>query len=394
MPWLLILSLFWFAAAVAVIVRAFVQRNALQQLKSATIADGVAPMVAVIVPARDEAHNIERCIRGLLSQHYPPERLTFRIFDDGSRDETAAIVRRLANTEPRLHLLTGFGLPSGWTGKAHACWLAARNLPCEVQWLCFIDADMCAQPGLLASAVLAAQDGNLSLLSLAPRHELETFAERLMIPCGLSFLALRQDLRGTRPEHDGDAVATGQFFLVRRAVYDASRGHAAVASEICEDLALARLLKRRGERVAMRDASGLLSTRMYTGWATLWPGFAKNLTEMLGGPIASLTCALVAFLLGSGAIILPAVDVFRCRAADHAACLAAIPASLATAAMFGLHIAIAAHVGVPLWYGVLWPLGYITGAAMVLDSLRWRLLGRVWWKGRSYTPGGGTALSR
>lgn len=394
MPWLLVLSLLWLAAATLLVLRAFSQRNALEALEPPVANHGASAEVAVIVPARDEAHNIERCIRALLAQHYPPERLSLRVFDDGSRDETAAIVRRLAKFEPRLHLLIGSALPDGWTGKSHACWSAAQHLPSDVQWLCFIDADMRAEPTLLASAVLAAQAANLSLVSLAPRHELETFAERLMIPCGLSFLALRQDLRGTRPEHDGDAVATGQFFLVRRAVYDATRGHAAVASEICEDLALARLLKRRGERVAMRDARGLLSTRMYTGWATLWPGFAKNLTEMLGGPAASLACALVAFLLGSGAIVLPAIDAFRCHAADHAACLAALPASLATAAVFGLHIAVAAHLGIPLWYGFLWPVGYIIGAAMVLDSLRWHWIGRVWWKGRSYTPGGRTALSR
>ena len=54
----------------------------------------------------------------------------------------------------------------------------------------------------------------------------------------------------------------------------------AVAGTICEDLAIARLISRLAWKVAFRSGDGLLSSRMYTGWTTLWPGFAKNVVEM------------------------------------------------------------------------------------------------------------------
>jgi chlorobactene glucosyltransferase len=383
MPWLLASSILWLVIVLFLIRRAVAQRDALQQLLPGAVARAPAPSVSVIVPARNEAHNIEACTHALLAQDYPPCRFRLWVIDDCSTDGTAVIVRKLARADPRVTFLVGCMLPDGWIGKSHACWLATREIPEDVRWFCFIDADMRAEPALLTSAVAAAQNEDLALLSLAPRHELKTFAERLMISCGLCVLGFRQNLRGARPEHT-DTVATGQFFLVRRDAYEAAGGHRAVASEICEDLAFARLLKKRGERVAMMDASTLLSTRMYTGWRTLWPGFAKNLTEMLGGPTLALASAFACVALAAAALALPALDAALCREGDHGGCVALAPAVLAGAIMTGLHVAVALHLGIPFWYGLVWPLGYVIGAAMVFDSLRWRWLGRVNWKGRTY----------
>lgn len=393
MSWLLALSLVWLALAGLLIARALRQRGCLERLPTANLDDpAAAPAVAVIVPARDEATNIEACMRSLLDQRYPQSRLNLWVIDDHSTDRTAAIARRMAESEPRLTLLASPALPKGWTGKAHACWVASRSIPAGVEWLCFVDADMRAEKPLMASAIKAALADDIALLSLAPRHELKSFAERLVIPCGLCFLAFRQDLHGARPDHEGDVVATGQFFLARRDAYEEAGGHAAVGAEICEDLELARLLRRRGARVCLKDAGALLTTRMYTGWRTLWPGFAKNLAEMLGGSVAAIGAALISLVLAWAAVLLPLMDGVHCHAGDKAACFALVPALLASSAILGLHLVAAIHLGIPFWYGFLFPLGYTTGAAMTFDSVRWRLRGRVSWKGRNYMrprPGSG-----
>ena len=96
-------------------------------------------------------------------------------------------------------------------------------------------------------------------------------------------LAFRQDLRRQQNGACTEVKATGQFMLIRRRIYEAVGGHAAVAGAICEDVALARLVSRSGGNVAFLSGDRLLSTRMYTGWRTLWPGIAKNLVEMLAG---------------------------------------------------------------------------------------------------------------
>lgn len=351
-----------------------------------------APKVAIIVPARDESLNIGPCLRSLLAQQYPAERLRIIVVNDDSSDDTAQIVAALASGDARLTLLSTPPLPPGWNGKAHACWIgAAAAAAGGADWLCFIDADMRAQGELVASAVEAATAGRIDLLSLAPRHELKSFAERLILPCGLYLLGFAQDLRRIQAPDSGEVVATGQFMLLARDAYEAVGGFAAVRGEICEDVALARLLKRRGYRVLLQDGSEMLATRMYTGWGTLWPGIAKNLIEMLGGPGRTLATALIAVALAWASVLIPALDILGWASGASGAggarevSAALVPALAASCAAFGLHLAGAVHFRIPLLYGLLFPVGYTVGAIIALDSVRWRLAGRVHWKGRVYS---------
>jgi chlorobactene glucosyltransferase len=380
----LILSASWLALVIWLISRAFRQRNALPALISGT-PGADAPAVAVIVPARNESANIGPCVRTLLAQDYPADRLRVVVADDDSNDDTPQIVASLAARDPRVTLVRTCALPPGWKGKVHACRQGADVVPPGVDWLCFIDADMRAEPRLIASALRAARTDGFDLLSLAPCHELKSFAERLMIPCGLYLLAFSQDLARVQAPDSGDVVAMGQFMLLRREAYEAVGGHAAVRAAICEDVALARLLKGSGYHVLLQDGSRFLSGRMYTGWATLWPGIAKNLTEMLGGPFSTMTTTVAGLAIAWASVLLPLINLYGCLHGSSIACWALWPALIGTALTFGLHIAGAVHFRIPFWYGLLFPLGYSIGAVMAFDSLRQRIAGRVTWKGRVYS---------
>jgi chlorobactene glucosyltransferase len=306
------------------------------------------------------------------------------VVDDHSADRTVSIAEALAPHRPRLRVMSSPPLPSDWIGKSHACWIGARAVSADTEWLCFIDADVQAETALLASAIAAANADHLDVLSLSPRQRLGSFAERLMIPCGLYILAFCQDLRKLQ-SHQGDQVtATGQFMLIRRSAYEAVGGHCAIRTAICEDVALASLIKRAGGRVVLRDGGRLVASRMYSGWRTLWPGLAKNLVDMLGGPVMTITTALVATALAWAACLIPLADGLSCQQGVAASCLALIPASAGSVVIFGLHVAGTSYFGVPLWYGFLFPVGYTAGAFMSVDSVRRRLLGRTSWKGRTY----------
>ena len=94
------------------------------------------PSVSVLIPARNESKNIEACVRSLLQQDYPDFEIL--IIDDNSRDDTAAIVTKLAQRDQRIHLLHGDPLPVGWAGKPFACYQLAQKA--KGDWLLFIQA--------------------------------------------------------------------------------------------------------------------------------------------------------------------------------------------------------------------------------------------------------------
>jgi chlorobactene glucosyltransferase len=381
----LVFSSLWLAIVVWLILRAVSQRGLLPRVVAAAppLVEA-APHITVIIPARDEEVNIGRCLRSLLAQDYPADRLKVLVIDDHSADGTAAIVRAIAAGHPQVSLLSSPKLPPRWTGKSHACWIGARAAAPESEWLCFLDADVWGEPPLLSSAVHAAVTQKLDLLSLAPRQELGSFAERLMLPCGLILLSFLQDLREVQARTGSAVTATGQFMLIRRDAYQAVGGHAAVSNAICEDLEFARLLKQSGRSVLLMGGDALIATRMYTGWRTLWPGFAKNLVDTLGGPRATLIFTTLAVVLAWAALAIPTAAAVAYWQGAPGALVALALALLGSAAAFGLHIAATFYFRIPFWYGLVFPLGYTLGAAMAFDSVRRRLTGRVIWKGRIY----------
>ena len=382
----LLVSSAWLAIIAWLIARAIKQRGLLPRLPSASSPSAEhAPFITIIIPARDEETNIGPCLRSLLAQDYPHNRLRILVVDDHSADATVVIVRELAERHPLISLIQTPSLPPRWTGKSHACWIGARSAVPQTEWLCFIDADVTAQAGALSSAVQAACTQHLDLLSLAPRQELRSFAERLILPCGLILLSFLQDLRQAQARSGHDVTATGQFMLVRRGGYEAVGGHAAVCRAICEDLEFARRLKQSGRSVLLMGGEQFLSARMYTGWRTLWPGLAKNLVDTLGGQTATLTLALAGVTLAWAAWVVPLIDLVGWWQHVSDATFA-LPLALAgSGAAIGLHIAAAFYFRIPFWYGLIFPLGYTAGALMALDSVRRRRSGRVLWKGRIYS---------
>jgi chlorobactene glucosyltransferase len=376
----LVLSLGWLIAVALLIRRAVEQRTALRSVVPVS-APVEMPRVRVVVPARDEAANIGRCLDALLQQIYPAFEVC--VVDDGSSDGTPHIVAAVTGRDQRVRSVSAPPLPQGWIGKCHACWIGARAGG-ENEWLCFIDADVYAGPMLLASAIDTAVRDNLDFLSLAPRHELKSFAERLVLPCGLYLLAFTQDLRRIHRSGDPEVNATGQFILIRRDAYEVLGGHAAVRDAICEDVALARLVKQSGRRSALYGGERLLSTRMYTGWRPLWEGVAKNLVQMLGGPARSIATVSLGLVLAWAPVFLPVTDALRCDHGVSTACAGLALALPASAAAFGLHLAGTGYFHIPFWYGALFPLGYTVGACIAIDSVRRRVTGRVGWKGRTY----------
>ena len=103
------------------------------------------------------------------------------------------------------------------------------------------------------------------------------------------------------------------------------------------------------------DGALLISTRMYTGWRTLWPGLAKNIVVMLGGPASTIAIAAIGAALAWAAAFIPLAAALDCAGGNE--CIALVPAMTASAAAIAFHVAGALYFRIPFWYGFLFPLG-------------------------------------
>ena len=88
--------------------------------------------VAVVVAARNEELHIEKCVRSLLEQDYPPDKYTITVVDDQSTDRTADIVNHLAIENSAVHLLQLHGHPSGISPIINAINEAIKKTSSEI----------------------------------------------------------------------------------------------------------------------------------------------------------------------------------------------------------------------------------------------------------------------
>jgi len=223
------------------------------------------PRVSLLVPARDEAHNLPHTLPGLLAQGADE----VLVLDDASRDDTARIARRLG-----ARVLSGRPLPPGWHGKPWACQQLGEAASGEV--LIFTDADVCWHPGALGAVLHELERSGADLLSVYPRQQNVTPGERLLTPLVDGVLLTFLPLPLLRFPHPRAAAANGQLLALRAGTYRRVGGHALVREELLEDVAFATRLKARGARLALALGQETLGVRMYRSYPDSVQGFGKN----------------------------------------------------------------------------------------------------------------------
>lgn len=317
--------------------------------------------VSILIPARDEEANLAACLDSALAQDAAAEII---VYDDHSRDRTAALVLEYAARDARLRLAPTEPLPPGWCGKTFACWRLAALTRSE--WLLFLDADARLAPGAVTAMVAEAERRGATLLSCWPGFEMRGFAEGLLMPL-LNFFVFTLfpaplSLRRAAPSL---GLAHGACMLARADAYARTGGHGVVAADLFEDTRLARLWRERGEWSLCLDGSRVVRVRMYSGFSGIWNGFRKNFR-----PAFRREWSFWAFLaMHAGLFLLPFVT--------------ARPAALLVIAM---RLMLAARFRHPLWSALLHPLGEAVAIALGVASWRACRRGGVTWKGRRYQP--------
>lgn len=376
----LLLASPWILGPIVTIVRARFSRS-LDDVSDQAPSD--PPLVSIVIPARNEARNIGRCVDAALASRYP--RYEVIVVDDHSDDGTGDIVRAVADRDARVRVIVPASLPPDWFGKQWACAAGAADARGEL--LAFIDADTFVASDLVPRTVNAIAARNADLLSVAGTQELGSFWERIIQPQIFSILLQRYG--GTelvnRSRFASQKIASGQCLWVRRRTYELLHGHAAVRHEVAEDLALAQQWFLAGRTVALVLGLKQLTTRMYTSLRELVEGWGKNVYA--GGrkamPFGALGRAIFPALLVTPAVFFIAPPIVLALGwLGIVGTTATTWAAIATTANLVWWLLVYAWLRLSPAYALLHPLG----AAMVLYIALGAIARgrRVRWKEREY----------
>jgi chlorobactene glucosyltransferase len=342
------------------------------------------PLVSVIVPARNEAHNIARCVASILSTTYP--NLELIVVDDSSTDGTEQIARDAAQRDPRARFVKSPPLPDGWFGKQWACVTGAKVAHGSV--LQFTDADTVHGADLLTRSMNAMRRTRAQLFSVAGRQELGGFWEKVIQPQIFTILATRYGGTEsvTQATNVRDKIAAGQCIFVTHDSYNAIGGHASVRTSVAEDMMLAQTFFAARKRVVVMLGVNQLSTRMYASLPGIIEGWRKN---VFAGGLDSVPFGKVGRTLFPLFLLMPPLMELLPVLA-----LALAAAGFATSGTLLLWAAISGAATLLWWIVVyvtvrenpLYALAYPLGALVLLwifltAVIRGR---RVRWKGRTY----------
>jgi glycosyltransferase involved in cell wall biosynthesis len=336
-------------------------------------------LVSAIVPARNEEAAIAACVQSLAVQAEIGEIL---VVNDQSTDATASTVKKLTEQIPRLRLLETGELPPGWVGKNNAVWLGAREA--QGEWLLFTDADAVHEKDSAAKALAVAAQENAALISFSPEQVMETWYEKSLIPYVYCRLASKFSYSDVNNPGSPTAAANGQFLLIRRDVYQAVGGHASVAGNVLEDVALAKRMKDAGYRIWFGSGKGIVRTRMYRTFGAMWEGWKKNLYPLMGNSPEAVRKEFIRAIVPVHAVIIAGITI--------GALSESVPAGLGilVAGMVGIFIAYdgelkrAQFPSGLVWYGI--P-GRLLFGAVLRASYRSYRKGKLEWKGREYPAG-------
>ncbi len=338
-----------------------------------------APLLTVVVPARNEAAYITATLEALLQAEYPM--LQILAVDDRSQDGTGAILEELAGqaghsreTLPmKLQVLHIDELPAGWLGKTWAMESAVRASAGE--WILFTDADVLFSPAILRRAVSYAERERAAHLVVGPTPLVKTHGEGMLLGFfQVVGLWASRPWRVADPKARRDAIGIGAFNMVRRSALHAIGGLEPQRMTVLEDITLGRRIKAAGLPQRVAFAPGLVRVHWASGANGLVRVMTKNLFSGVNFQPALLLLAVAGLAAGT---LLPLAGLFWRPTL--------LPGLIVMGCIAGAYRLMEPITGIDARYGWLYPLGAAAFCWAMLRSMLAALVrGGVVWRGTHY----------
>lgn len=342
-------------------------------LKSvAPLNDAHCPSVSVLFAARDEAEKLPAALETFLALDYP--KFDVIAVNDRSQDETEGILRRTAQRDLRLKVISISSLPAGWLGKPHALQEASDHS--TGQWLIFTDADVHFEPDVLRLAIALAEQRHWDHMPLLCHTKMFSAGEKVaMMFFGMAFMLGVRPWRASNPKSDC-YVGIGAFQLIRRSTYEKIGEHRRLAMEVVDDVKLGKLVKEAGCSSGIAKSGTSVSVYWHAGVRNIIRGTTKNFFATTGFSLPIVCVQMLGLLTLSVMpwIALPFVH-------GWARLFAAIAVALAICAEGGVAI----ENGVSPLYALTHPIGaLIFGWMLVRSTIVTLWQGGITWRGTFY----------
>lgn len=175
----------------------------------------ILPLVSVIVPAHNEANNIEQKLQNILQLDYPPELLEILVGSDGSTDATDEIVHRYADRGVRLISRRN------QRGKSSIQNDIVESASGTI--LLFTDADCNLSRNALRSIIPNFADPSVGLVTVGARYS--NADENEVTRNETIYLRYEAWLRSQESERGFLAVGSGALFAMRRSLWQPLDGN-------------------------------------------------------------------------------------------------------------------------------------------------------------------------
>ncbi len=233
----------------------------------------VWPRLSVVIPACNEAGNLESAVTTLMQQDYP--NLEIILVNDRSTDKTGEEIERLARCDSRIRTVHVETLPQKWLGKVHALHQGVKQASGE--WLLYTDADVHFAAGTLRRAIALVLHQRVDHLALIPRTIQNSFWLEVAVSAfGLLFFITTRAVSVNQPGSKA-FVGIGAFNLVNAARFHQTPGFEWLRLEPGDDVGLGMMMKQAGGTARLAFAHEDLSVRWYSSVPAMFKGLEKNL---------------------------------------------------------------------------------------------------------------------
>lgn len=223
--------------------------------------------VSIIIPARNEAGNIEVCLQSILAQNYPVHLMEVIVVDDHSEDDTASIVQSLS--DPRIHLIGLADYPiQGLAFKKHGIHIGIQQSRGDL--IVCTDADCEMGPEWLRNMVAFFEQEEVQMIAGPVNfHQENNLLERFQ---SLDFLGMML-LTGAGLQSGLMRMGNGANLAYTRAAFDAVGGFRGVDQLASgDDLFLMHKIEQRypGQVKFLKSLEATVYTTAMPDWRSFF----------------------------------------------------------------------------------------------------------------------------